>query len=307
MFRFEHKDLIRLLPCLHLTVVRTSSGKVCEPEEALLLLCARLAVPGRWVDHMKLFGGSEGFLSEVFFGILKQIHDRFADRLLNNLGRYSDQFPRWSALVAAKGGAIPNCIGFLDNTKRGICRPKRNQHASYCGYKKKHCLSYQAVISPVGIIFDLNGPHAGFEPDVTCLVDSTLLTRLEDVCTILARLFVLYADRGYPMHELLWVAHRGAAIGEFEAEWNRVMNRERTSVEWGYGKVTSLWSYLDHKQQQKLLLQPVAMHYIVAVILTNCHTCMNGSVTTSWFQTKAPSLESYLGVFTEQESEDMAA
>lgn len=301
MFRFDNAGLQTLLPLLHLGDVFTSSGKVCNSEEALLLTCARLAVPSRYVDHLRVFGGSEGFLSEVFNGTLSQIHDLFYMRLLQNLERYADQFALWSALVEARAGAVDNCIGFLDNTKRGICRPSQDQNACYCGYKKKHCLSYQAAISPVGIIFDLHGPNPGYEPDITCLVNSDLLNRLADVCQTIQSLHVLYADRGYAMHLHLWVANQGANINQAAREWNTEMNRDRTSSEWGYGKVATLWSYLDHKQQQKLLLQPVGLHYIVAVILTNCHTCLYGSVTTHWFRAKAPKLKSYLAVFSDAE------
>ena len=53
-----------------------------------MLMLARLSFPGRWVDHMQLFGGGEGFLSEVFNEILDQVHDEFADGLLRNLPRY---------------------------------------------------------------------------------------------------------------------------------------------------------------------------------------------------------------------------
>ena len=100
------------------------------------------------------------------------------------------------------------------------------------------------------------------------------------------------------MHQHLWVAHRGDGMGNNQLAWNRRMNVDRTSAEWGFGKVTQLWGYLDHKQQQKLLLQPLGKHYTVAVIMTNIHTILYGSVTTAWLEASdyMPTLVSYLNV-----------
>ena len=41
------------------------------------------------------------------------------------------------------------------------------------------------------------------------------------------------------------------------------------------------WIYLDFHKNLKVLLQPVAKYYLVAALLTNCHTCLYGSVTGS--------------------------
>ena len=73
LFRFLPRELLRMLPLLRLEGVQTQSRNICEAEEGLLLMLARLSFPGRWVDHMQLFGGGEGFLSEVFNDILDPV------------------------------------------------------------------------------------------------------------------------------------------------------------------------------------------------------------------------------------------
>ena len=52
--------------------------------------------------------------------------------------------------------------------------------------------------------------------------------------------------------------------------------------------------YLDFCKNLKVLLQPVAKYYNVGALLTNCHTCLYGSVTSSFFDLEPPKLEEYL-------------
>lgn len=59
-------------------------------------------------------------------------------------------------------------------------------------------------------------------------------------------------------------------------------------------KCLSYFSFLDFKQNNKVLLQPVGKYYMVASLLTNCHTCLYGLQTSSFFDVAPPSLETYL-------------
>jgi nuclease HARBI1 len=72
------------------------------------------------------------------------------------------------------------------------------------------------------------------------------------------------------------------------------MSRVRVSVEWCFGKVVTLFPFVDFKKSPKLYLQPVGKYYFVAVLLTNMHTCVESSVTGSVFKINPPSLSEYL-------------
>lgn len=72
------------------------------------------------------------------------------------------------------------------------------------------------------------------------------------------------------------------------------MSSVRECVEWGFGKVVSLFAFLDWKKGLRMGLSPAGKFYIVGVILTNCHTCLYGSQTSSFFGVESPSLEEYL-------------
>ena len=47
--------------------------------------------------------------------------------------------------IHERGAPFTNCWGFDDGTVRPICRPERNQHVLYNGYKKVHGNKFQSV------------------------------------------------------------------------------------------------------------------------------------------------------------------
>ena len=65
-------------------------------------------------------------------------------------------------------------------------------------------------------------------------------------------------------------------------------------VEWGFGKILTLWAFLDFKKNLKLMLQPIAKYYVIGALLTNCHTCLYSSETSDYFGLQPPRLEEYL-------------
>lgn len=64
-----------------------------------------------------------------------------------------------------KGGAIDKCWAFMDATKRAICRPGVDQQEYYSGHSREHCLKYQSVLPPDGIIVSLKGAWPGRRHD----------------------------------------------------------------------------------------------------------------------------------------------
>ncbi len=68
----------------------------------------------------------------------------------------------------------------------------------------------------------------------------------------------------------------------------------RQAVEWGFGNVVSLWSFLDFRKNLKSLHQQVAKMYLVAVLLTNVRTCMYGNQVSFYFGLDPPCWEDYM-------------
>jgi hypothetical protein len=88
----------------------------------------------------------------------------------------------------------------------------------------------------------------------------------------------------------------GVNLTEDEMLFNKSMSSVRECVEWGFGKILANFPFLDYKKNQKVFLQPLGRMYIIATLMTNCHTCLYGSLTGTFFHLEAPELEEYLGI-----------
>lgn len=65
------------------------------------------------------------------------------------------------------------------------------------------------------------------------------------------------------------------------------------SVEWGFGKVINNWGFTNYAPNLSSHLSPVAIYFLVAVLLTNAHTCLHGSETSQYFGLSPPTLHKY--------------
>lgn len=106
--------------------------------------------------------------------------------------------------------------------------------------------------------------------------------------------YVLYGDPAYGLSRNILSPYRGMNLSPQENDFNKAMSSVRVSVEWTFGKLVQYFAFLDFKKNQKILLQPIGKYYLVGAILTNCHTCLYGSTTTTFFGIQPPSLETYL-------------
>ena len=109
----------------------------------------------------------------------KWLHDN--RHCINDIRRWQGNAQTWADAIRNAGSPFPICIGFIDGTIRGICRPVRNQRTVYCGYKKTHAIKFQAVVGPNGLIVDLAGPYPSPRGDGFILRSSRLINRLAEL------------------------------------------------------------------------------------------------------------------------------
>ena len=138
------------------------------------------------------------------------------------------------------------------------------------------------------------GPIEARRHDAFMLSESWLANQLRHLEQENDQPYVLYGDPAYGLSRNILSPFRGIYLTPQEQEFNKKMSAVRVSVEWAFGKIVQCFSYLDFKKNQKILLQPIGKYYIVGTILTNCHTCLYGSQTSTFFSVSPPSLESYL-------------
>lgn len=149
-------------------------------------------------------------------------------------------------------------------------------------------------MAPNGIIAHLFGPIEGRRHDAFMLNVSDLMPKLARLTKPNGDPYVIYGDPAYGVARSIISPFKGANLTDQQQDFNRKMSKVRISVEWGFGKITQYFAYLNFHKNLKVLLQPVAKYYQVGALLTNCHTCLYGSVTGAYFDLGPPSLETYL-------------
>ena len=298
MFRFEQGDIKRLHHALRMPAkIVCPNGTVAHGIEGLLIMLRRLVYPNRLSDLTHLFQRSESELSYIINETVRIVYDTHS-HLLRDLGQdwlSRDNLEGFANVVQAAGSPLHNCWGFIDGTVRPICRPTYNQRYLFTGHKRLHGLKFQSITTPNGLIANMFGTIEGRRHDSGMLTESGLLPQLEQHMTMAdGNVYSLYGDPAYPLKPHLIAPFRGANLSAQERLFNKRMSAVRTSVEWNFGKVVTLFGFLDFKRNLKLYLQPVAKYYLVGALLTNCHTCLYGNETSSFFGVDPPVLEAYL-------------
>lgn len=300
-FRFHKRDLQRLVCSLGIPLeVRMPQSFSVSGIEGLCILLRRLSYPNRYSDLESMFGLSRESLSIVSNEIMNIVITN-KGHLLNNLVNINflnqERLRNYAISVANKGAPLVNCWGFIDGTCRAVCRPKRDQEEYFSGHKRHHCVKYQSVLCPDGIVVSLKGPYTGRRHDAGILRESNLYEELEQVASFNDNeKYCLYGDCAYPIRELLLCPFpAGRGLTPEQQLFNASMSRVRQAVEWGFGKIAAEFAFVDFKKNQKILLQNIGNMYKTAAILSNCHTCLYGCQTSTYFETNPPNLDEYLG------------
>ena len=73
------------------------------------------------------------------------------------------------------------------------------------------------------------------------------------------------------------------------------MSAVRASVEWVFGRIKTLFAFVDFSKNLRVMHGPEGMDFPVAGLLTNVHCCVNeGNQISDMFDIKPPSLTEYL-------------
>lgn len=157
-----------------------------------------------------------------------------------------------------------------------------------------HNFYFQSVQAPNGLIANMFGPIEGRRHDAFMLGESGLADKLRRFQKPNGEPYVIYGDPAYGVTRNILAPFRGVHLTDDQQDFNTQMSKVRASVEWGFGKICQNFAFIDFKKNLRILLQPIGKYFLVATILTNCHTCLYGSLTSTYFNLDPPSLETYL-------------
>lgn len=152
------------------------------------------------------------------------------------------------------------------------------------------------MISPDGILIHMSGPQFGRVHDARLYAWSQLEERLR-IIVVDGHQYVLYGDLAYALSAVLQKPFPRRNIDDDRQEYNTRMARCRMAIEWGFNKITQLFPAIAWHHNQRVLDQPVGAVYQVAALLANCHTCLYGSPTSTYFRVQPPSLDEYLNFY----------
>ena len=217
--------------------------------EVLVITLSKLAYPVRLGELSRRFGRPPSALSDIITSVILQTSS-VADRLLRKIDteRLEPLLPSFAAAIRDAGAPIDACWGFIDGTAREIARPTRDERLFYSGHKRMHCLKFQSIVTPDGIIAQLYGPVEGRRHDLFLVRDSDIVSTLslppfDD--------YVLYGDPGYISDSIMVAPFKGKLTPE-QQEFNARMSGVRVAVEWMFGRITSLFQVLGFPPRAKL-------------------------------------------------------
>ncbi len=292
-FRFEKKDVTRLADCLGLENEYVHHTRITWSKlEGLCVLLRRLAYPCCLIDLQPMFARPPPVLSAIINTMLEDIYAKNHALLVSVLQPWIDHQDMVDH-VFARGATMRNVWGFIDGTLCAVCQPGVGQQELYSSHKRHHGLKYQHVMCLNGMVCHTYGPYVGRKHDTTMYVDSDIEKQLLHVKGCNGDQLVLYGDGGYTKSPYLMIPFRGEKTEE--QMFNIQMSSVRSSVEWGFSRLCSLWAFCNFYANQKVFLQPVGKYFLVATILTNCHTSLYGNEISSYFGMDPPSLEEYCG------------
>lgn len=183
----------------------------------------------------------------------------------------------YARAIAKKGAYLNNCVGFFDRTKISMSRPwgpGTNQRANYSGHKRHHCLGYQTVTAPDGLILHIFGLTEGRQPDSVMYARSGTDDFLRDNLVIENKQYFIYGDASYRLRPWLATSYPRRTASSKEIEFNRSMNVVRTCVEWSYAELKQSFTSQDYRRMIKIRKPPVPQLYTCSALLHKFRVCL---------------------------------
>lgn len=298
LYRFKKHDIGRLTDMIDFSGVTDRNGYSCSPVQATCVFLHRLGAPIRLKEMEKTYGLFESQLSEVFWELVELFVNKFQYTLELRTQLIHTRAQMYAEAISEQGSPLDSVFGFIDCTKIRMCRPggpPLNQRSVYSGHKRMHCLIYQTLSTPDGLMFALYGPEVGRRHDLTLYYNSGWDEVLEQSLFINGRQFYIYGDKAYLLRPWMQRPFILVENGSDEAWVNHEMSRVRIIVEHNYKDVKQFWITQDFARNLKVRQCPIAYLYKASAILTNFRVCLYKSgQTISRFLLDPPTLDEFL-------------
>lgn len=237
-------------------------------------------------------------LSEVFWEHVELCVEMYGYTLQIRPQFMRGRAANYAEVLVDHRSPLDSVIAFIDCTKIRIARPggaNLIQQAVYSGHKRKHCLTYQTLSTPDGLIAALYGPVEGRRHDLTLLRQSGWEQVMSDMCNIDGRQYYVYGDSAYLLRPYMQRPFLNGFATAEQLAFNAEMSSLRVLVEHNYRDLKQMWSSQDSSRQLKVRLAPIGLLYKSSAILLNFRTCLyQGGQTIQRFELPPPSLDAFL-------------
>ncbi|KIJ23155.1 hypothetical protein M422DRAFT_196275 [Sphaerobolus stellatus SS14] len=241
------------------------------------MLLRRLTFPIRLSDVEMQFGWERSRFSRITQLTAGFLWNRWKHLLHFDPTRLTrEKLASYARVIKAKGAHFPFVAGLIDGTLQKNAHPVRNQRLVYNGWKRIHCLKYHAVITPDGLVIHVFGPVDGRRHDETVYKESGLSDLLDKhFWTPEGQSLYIYGDPAYSVSAHVMAPFKGPSITPEEQHWNTAMSKIREPIEWLFKEVSQKFTFLDFSRNQKILLTPCGLYYLVSLLLCNAHTILH--------------------------------
>ena len=246
-----------------------------------------------------LFGRRPAALSEMFWEPLEKFIIRNGALICSlRPGFWRKRIGPHAERISAKGCMMENCVGFIDGSKLRMSRPGGQnliQRAAYSGHKRFHCLNFQTITVPDGIVLHLFGPLEGRRHDSTLYRSSGIDQDLEEMLMIDGGQHCIHGDPAFLYRPWAQVGFKGPNLDEGKKNFNRSMSKARICAERAYKDIKLHFAFIDFSRKKKALESPISLLCIFAALLINFEICFgHGSQAMRYFSCLPPDLKKYL-------------
>ncbi|RHZ21672.1 hypothetical protein DYB26_006209 [Aphanomyces astaci] len=174
-FRFCSDEIRLLVKLLGIpSVVITEMRDRVHAVEAKCILLHRLCYPKRYCDMMALFGRSR--ICRIFNCFVNLLYDTWKRTIYFAMDTVETRLQLYANAIA-NSSPVACLFGIIDGSKFETYRITQTsapafpdmQRYVYSGYKRRHCLNFQAITAPDGLCIHFWGPLEGARHDTTSL------------------------------------------------------------------------------------------------------------------------------------------
>jgi hypothetical protein len=201
----RHVIVLLQLPDVIITPVHHDRVYVME---AFCLLSCHLSYPNRWFDLSRQFCQHERSLCRIFYFMMHIVLSKIQRNLLffyptgEELQEFANAFASHGVADTIKFWAL------IDVKKHQIIKPTMKQRVMYSGHKRIHCIKYQTLEVPNGLILHCTVGDDGHRGDGFVLRKSGLIPFLHRH-SIVFGLYRILGDSAYPNNDVMLSVFKG--------------------------------------------------------------------------------------------------